>query len=151
MPESPKDLVRRHFEEVFNRRELDGCDELIAADYVEHAVAPFGSTEPGPVHGPTAVRGTLAWLLGMFPDLHMTVEAIVAEDDTVAARVVAEGTHTGVVDGGPPPSGRRFSALQSHWFRVSDGRIAEHWAIRDDLTTMLQLGIVQEPGVAPSR
>jgi predicted ester cyclase len=65
--------------------------------------------------------------------------------------VVAEGTHTGVVDGSPPPSGRRFSARQSHWFRVRDGRLVEHWAVRDDLTTMLQLGIVQEPGATPSR
>lgn len=150
MPESPKDLVRRHFEEVFNARQLDACDELVAEDFVEHATAPFGDEAPGDVHGPTSMRGTVEWLTSMFPDLHMTVEAIVAEDDTVAARVLAEGTQTGVVEGSPPPSGRRFSAQQTHWFRVRDGRLAEHWATRDDLTTMLQLGVVQVPGATPA-
>jgi predicted ester cyclase len=151
MPESPKDLVQRHFEEVFNGRRLDVCDEIVADDFVEHAEAPFGTSSPGSVHGPTALRGTIEWLLGIFPDLHMTLEAIVAEGDTVAARVLAQGTQSGTVDGGPPPSGRRFAARQSHWFRVREGRLAEHWATRDDLTTMLQLGVVQEPGTPAGR
>ena len=152
MPESPKDLVQRHFEEVFNGRRLDVCEQIVAADFVEHAEAPFGASAPGSVHGPTAVRGTVEWLLAMFPDLHMTLEAIIAEGDTVAARVLAQGTQSGTVDGSPPPSGRHFAAHQSHWFRVQDGRLAEHWATRDDLTAMLQLGVVDDPAeAAPQR
>lgn len=45
-----------------------------------------------------------------------------------------------------PPTGKRFIARQSHWFRVADGKLVEHWATRDDLTAMLQLGILQPPG-----
>ena len=45
-----------------------------------------------------------------------------------------------------PPTGRFFSAEQTHWFRVEDGRLAEHWATRDDLTAMLQLGVITAPG-----
>ncbi len=39
MSEANKDLVRRHVEEI------------VAEEYVEHAVAPFGTTAPGTVHG----------------------------------------------------------------------------------------------------
>jgi predicted ester cyclase len=60
------------------------------------------------------------WLLAQFPDIHMTIEAIVSES--------------------------RFSARQTHWFRVADGKLAEHWATRDDLTAMIQLGVVRPPG-----
>ena len=40
-------------------------------------------------------------------------------------------------------AGKRSSTRQSHWFRVESGKLAEHWATRDDLTAMLQLGIIE--------
>jgi predicted ester cyclase len=122
----------------------------MAQDYLEHAVAPFGQAEPGRVNGPAAMRQTAQWLLARFPDLHMTIEAIVAEGDTVAAQVFSEGTNLGPRNGVVPPTGKRFVARQSHWFRVEGGRLAEHWAIREDLVAMLQLGVVQPPSLPPS-
>ena len=80
----------------------------------------------------------------------MTVEAIVAAVDTVAARVLSEGTNLGPLNGVVPPTGKRFSSRQSHWFRVEDGKLAEHWATREDLPAMLQLGVLQPPGRPPS-
>jgi predicted ester cyclase len=150
MSEANKELVRWHFEEVFNRRNLAAADELMAQDYLEHAVAPFGQAEPGKVDGPAAMRETARWLLAQFPDLHMTIEAMVAEGDTVAVRVFSEGTNLGLLNGVVPPTGKRFAARQSHWFRVEGGRLAEHWATREDLPAMLQLGVVRPPGPRPS-
>ena len=150
MSEANKALVRRHFEEIFNRKNLEVCDEMMAEDYVEHAAAPFSESAPGRVNGPQAMRQTAEWLLAQFPDLHITIEAILAEGDTVAARILSEGTNLGPLNGVVPPTGKRFSARQSHWFRVEDGKLAEHWATREDLPTMLQLGIVQAPGAPPS-
>ena len=144
MSEANKELVRRHFEEIWNNKDLAAADELMAQDYLEHAIAPFGQAEPGKVDGPSALRQTAQWLLAQFPDLHMTIEAIVAEGDTVAVRVLSEGTNL------VPPTGKRFAARQSHWFRVEGGRLAEHWATREDLVAMLQLGVVQPPGRPPS-
>ncbi|HJQ29147.1 MAG TPA: ester cyclase [Rubrobacter sp.] len=150
MSEESKELVRRHFEEIFNRKNLAVCDEIMAEDFVEHAVAPFARSEPGRVSGPRAMRATAEWLLQQFPDLHMTVEAIVAEGDTVAVRILSEGTNLGPLNGVVPPTGRRFTARQSHWFRVVDDKLVEHWATREDLPTMLQLGILRPPGGPPS-
>ena len=122
----------------------------MAEDFVEHAVAPFAQTAPGRVNGPQAMRGTAEWLLAQFPDLHMTIEATIAEGDTVAVRILSEGTNLGSINGVVPPTGKRFSARQSHWFRVADDKLVEHWATREDLPAMVQLGIIQPPGRPPS-
>jgi predicted ester cyclase len=111
---------------------------------------PSGRVSLGRVHGPAAMRQTAEWLLAQFPDLHMTIEAIVAEGDTVAVRILSEGTNLGPLNDVVPPTGKRFAARQSHWFRVEDGKLAEHWAIREDLPAMLQLGVVQPPGRPPT-
>jgi predicted ester cyclase len=140
--EESKELVRRHFEGIWNRKNLAVCGEIIAEDYVEHAATPFSQSAPGRVNGPQAMRATAEWLLGQFPDLCMTVEAMVAEGDTVAARVLSEGTNLGALNGVVPSTGKSFSARQSHWFRVENGKLVEHWATRDDLSAMLQLGVV---------
>ena len=145
MSRTSKELARRWVEQVWNERDYDVCDELIAEGFVEHAHAPFSDTAPGAVNGPIAMRASMDWLLRQFPDLRMTIEAMVADADLVAVRVSSEGTDLGRLNGVLPPSGRRFAARQTHWFRVLDDRIVEHWAVRDDLTTMLQLGVVGKP------
>jgi len=47
-----------------------------------------------------------------------------------------------IADLGIPPTGERVAAQQSHWFRVADGKVAEHWAVRDALGMMRQLGVM---------
>ena len=150
MSEANKELVRRHFEEIFNGQTFSVCDEIMAEDYIENAVAPFGQSAPGGVNGPRATRQTVEWLLAQFPDMRMTIEAIVSEGDTVAVRVLSEGTNLGPLNGVVAPTGKRFSARQSHWYRVTGGKLAEHWATREDLPTMLQLGVIQPPGGPPT-
>lgn len=140
------ELVERLFDEAFNRRELSALDEIVADDFVEHAVAPFGTEEPGRVTGPAHMRGVVEWLAAQFPDVTMTVQTIVTEGDTTAARVLSEGTNLGALNGVIPPTGRRFRAEQTHWYRTEAGRLVEHWATRDDLGSMLQLGVIARPG-----
>ena len=142
---SNETVVRRWVDEMWNAADRSLCDDLIADRFVEHARAPFSETEPGEGDGPAMMRSAMDWLLGQFPDLSMSVEAIVSDGDVVAARVRSEGTNTGPLNGVLPPTGKRFSAEQSHWFRLEDGKIVEHWATRDDLTVMVQLGMVGGP------
>jgi predicted ester cyclase len=146
MSEANKVLVRRWVEEIFNGHRVEVADDVVAAEFVEHALAPFGQQAPGQVDGPAHTRATVEFLRAQFPDVRMTIEAIAAEEDVVSVRVLATGTNLGPLNGMIPPTGRSFSAQQSHWFRVADGRIAEHWATRDDLSTMLQLGVIPRPG-----
>ncbi len=97
------------------------------------------------MNGPEHMRGVVEWLYAQFPDLRMTVEAVVEEGDTIAVRVLSEGTNLGPLNGVIPPTGKRFSARQTHWFRIEDGLLVEHWATREDLPAMLQLGVIQPP------
>jgi predicted ester cyclase len=97
------------------------------------------------------MRRTASWLLGQFPDLHMAIEALVAQDDLVVVRVLTTGTNLGPLNGMLPPTGNRFTARQTHWFRVADGRLAEHWATREDLPAVLQLGVIRPPGPPSGR
>jgi predicted ester cyclase len=142
---SNETVVRRWVEEMWNGPDRSLCEELIGDRFVEHARAPFSETEPGEGHGPAMMRSAMDWLLAQFPDLSMSVEAILSDGDIVATRVRSEGTNTGPLNGALPPTGKRFSSEQSHWFRLADGKIVEHWATRDDLTVMVQLGMVRVP------
>ena len=76
------------------------------------------------------------------------MEIQVVQDDLVAALVRSTGSNLGRLNDRLPPSGKSFDSCQTHWFRVLDDKLAEHWATRDDLTTMLQLGVVGPPRLA---
>ena len=142
---TPETLVQRWID-IVNRHDDGACAVIAADDYVEHAIAPFGREAPGAVNGAAHLRETADWLLAQFPDMRMEVEALVASGDLIAVRVLSTGTNLGPLNGVVPPTGRPFGSRQSHWFRVEDGRLAEHWATRDDLVAMLQLGVIQPPG-----
>ncbi|MGV1037720.1 MAG: ester cyclase [Candidatus Nanopelagicales bacterium] len=141
-----QETVSRFFEDLFNCQDTSCAVDIAAPNYVEHAVAPFGREEPGAVDGPSHLRDTSAWLLEQFPDLKMTIELMVEDGDMVAVLVRSEGTNVGKLNGVVPPTGKRFSSRQSHWFRLEDGLLAEHWATREDLPAMIQLGVIQPPG-----
>lgn len=61
------------------------------------------------------------------------------------------GTHTGnffIL----PPTGNEISFEVVHLYRIGDeGKIVEHKAIRDDLTFLVQLGVIEpsSPGYVP--
>ena len=141
-----KALVMRLFNEVFTTRNLSAADDIMAEEFLEHAVEPFGREEPGPVQGPSHAREVVGWLRAQFPDLEMTIESIVADTDMVAVRVRSAGTNFGKLGGFAPPTNKRFVAEQSHWYRIAGGKLCEHWATRDDLTAMLQMGVIHPPG-----
>jgi predicted ester cyclase len=120
---------------------------LYQAEAVDHEnrVQPPSSRVPGP----EGFYSTALWLRAAFEGLHYEVHHAVADGDLVAVDSTMKGRHTapivfhtddGAVDSAFPPTGRTFAMTQSHWFRVRDGRIAEHWANRDDLGTARQLG-----------
>ena len=136
--EANKALIRRHFDEIWNRRQLDIAAELVAPSYYSHFPLPG---QPSGIEGFTyAVR----LMHASFPDLHIGVEDLIAEGDRVVARLTAQGTHGGTFRG-IPPTGRtvRWSGIRI--FRIADGRIAEHWANWDDLSLMQQLGAIAGP------
>src|SRR3954465_6829027 len=102
----------------------------MAEDFVEHAAPPFADSPPGAVDGPQAMRGTVEWLVSQFPDIHMRSKRWSLTVTSWSPASPRRGTNTGKLNGFLPPSGKRFRAQQSHWFRVQDDKLAEHWATR---------------------
>jgi predicted ester cyclase len=117
------------------------------------------SSPTAPVHQPVGqVRAgqrpedaTALWLREAHDELRWEIRDIVAEDDIVVAHATMSGRQTGTFvaygpDGLPaqafPSKGRTFATTQTHWFRVMDGKVIEHWANRDDLGHATQLGWV---------
>jgi predicted ester cyclase len=103
------------------------------------------------VGGPEGFLATAHWLREAFADLHFDIHHAVADGDLVAVHATMSGRHvapfvtytpSGEVDTAFPATGRTFAFTQSHWLRIKDGRLIEHWANRDDLGQARQLGWV---------
>lgn len=99
--------------------------------------------------GPDAFYATALWLRKANSDLHWEVDEAVQEGDVVVVHATMTGRHTGPFTAYAedesvkmvfPPTGRDFAVTQTHWFRMKDGQIAEHWANRDDRSLGEQLG-----------
>lgn len=137
MSAANKDLVARLHTVVLDTGDLAPIDELIHPDYLNHEAA------PGTPRGPAGFRHTVELLRGGFPDLRFVIEDLLAEDDRVVVRCLFEGTHDGTFLG-MPPTGRRVCTQHIHIYRIQDDMVAEHWACRDDINGLRQLGV--QPG-----
>ena len=140
--EENKTQYRRTIEEVFNQGDLAIVDELVAPDFLNHDGPPGMNNR-----GPDSTRQIVRMLRTAFPDLHVTIEELVAEGDTVAGRVTMRGTHLGPFQG-IAPTGRSFQQDHMHFVRFRDGKAIEHRAVRDDLGMMRQLGVIPAPANA---
>ena len=115
-----KTQYRRTFEEVFNQGNLALVDELVAPDFLNHEVPPGMNNR-----GPDSTRQVVRMLQTAFPDLHVTIEELVAEGDTVAGRVTMSGTHLGPFQG-IAPTGRSFEQVHMYFVCFRDGK-ARRW------------------------
>ena len=114
--EEAKSFVRKHFDDFVNKKDLDAADRNFAPDYREHgADAPKGSA-PGPA-GP---KQYLAAAFERFPDIHVTIEDIVAEGDKVMVRNTWRATDR--------HSGQRIEFGGIVIWRIAGGKLAERWA-----------------------
>ncbi len=123
MSERNKTIVRRLVDEVFNGGRMEVIDALYAPALAPEAkawIAPFRAS---------------------FPDVHMEIIDLIAEDDEVVGRFTCSGTHLGDWLG-HPPTGRRFEAIDEvSIYRFRDGRIVETWGVEDNLGRLEQLGL----------
>jgi predicted ester cyclase len=121
--ERNKKVVRRLIEEVLNSGRLEVIDELYA---------------------PRLARSARRWIapfLASFPDVHMEIIDLIAEDDRVAARFTCSATHLGDWLG-HAATGRRFEGVDEvYFFRFSEGQIIQAWGLEDTLDRLEQLGL----------
>ena len=130
--------VIRKYAELTNARDLEEAFAHFSPSFVDHAV------RPGMPPGIQGTRLFFNMLFTAFPDLHATIEDIIAEGDKVVDRMTCEGTHQGMFMGAPP-TGKRVTWSFIDINRIVDGKVVEHWAEVDTIGIMQQLGLVPPP------
>lgn len=138
MSEENKALIRRWFEEVWNKGRAEAIDEMFAEDGVAFGL----SDESGePLRGTAAFREYHQKLRSVFPDTVVVVEDTIAEADNVVARCILRGRHMGASLG--------FAATQRSMeitgiaiARVRDSKIVEAWNNFDFMSMHKQLGAI---------
>lgn len=109
-------------------------DELVHESWINHEARPENR------HGLAGARGTVKTLTAAFADLRFEPHQMLADDDLVAVHLTMSGRHVGAF-AGLQPTGRPFAVRHVHLFRIADARLAEHWAVRDDLDMLRQLDV----------
>jgi steroid delta-isomerase-like uncharacterized protein len=97
------------------------------------------------IQGYPAYKQFISMYFTAFPDLHITIEDMIAEGDTVVVRTTFHGTHKGDLMS-IPPTGKQATTTGISIFRVANGKALEHWANSDDLGLLQQLGVIPAMG-----
>jgi len=141
MEEQNKALIRRWFEEVWNRGRLDLIAEMRSPEAIVTGLED-GNAES---RGEKPFIRFYATLREALPDLYLNIEDVIAEGDKVAVRITAEGTHKTEALGFPATHRKvRFSTMVMA--RISGGKIVQAWNLLDQLELLRQIGALP-PGM----
>ena len=122
MPVNNKEIAARWFEDVWNKKSEAAIDELFARDG-----RAYGFPEPeSVVEGPEAFKHLHRDFCGAFPDLHITLDSIVAEGDTVAVRWHVDATHRGN-HLGFPATGKKATLTGMSFLTIRQGQVVDGW------------------------
>ena len=127
----------QEFVNGMNKKDVSFVERLVDPDFVDHDPA------PGQAPGLQGIKDLMQMFFTAFPDLHVTVNRLVADEDTVAGAVTTEGTQDGDFMG-IPKSGMKISITELHMMRIANGKMVEHWGVGDGMTMMQQLGVMGE-------
>jgi predicted ester cyclase len=139
----PAQGSRRILEECFNGANFAAADELIAPEAFNHD--PAQPAHMRGLRGPEALKRSVRMYRAAFPDLHLTIDDVIAAGDKVAIRWHTEGTHRGELEG-LAPTGAHGSVTGisiDHW---QGGKIVESWTEWDNLGLARQLGAAPPEG-----
>ena len=135
-------LVRGWWDALNQGTALNAVEEFYAADYVLH-----DPSQPEPVRGVEGVRAFVSAIASAFPDVHCTIDDMLANGDKVVQRLTARGTQQGEFQG-IPPTGKSIEIWLMVISRIANGKIVEEWQLVDSLSMLQQLGVVPASGQA---
>ena len=133
--EENKTLAQRFYNEVLNSHNVAGLKSFVSNDFIDH--------NPYPGHSGKGLADLTAQLnefLTAIPDLHVTVDLMVAEEDKVVTYLTMTGTNSGPF-GNMPASNKPVKFNGIDIVHVKDGKASERWGLSDDLTMMTQMGL----------
>jgi predicted SnoaL-like aldol condensation-catalyzing enzyme len=113
--DTAKALVREYFRRLLNEKDLSVCDELLSPDYIDHDAPP--DTPPGP----SCTKEFVAKFIQDYPDIHVSIQDILAEGQKVAARLIWQGIHR--------ETGKKYHQMGIIMLQFNDtGQLTERWS-----------------------
>lgn len=135
MIEELKATARRTWEEIFPACDTDALGVVMAEDVIDHGA------RPGEPQGIEGARRTMLWLARVFAEQRWEIHDVIGEGDTVVVRCTHHGRHVGELMR-IAPTNRLVAYDYVHIVKFRDGKMAEHWGLRDDMALMRQLGVL---------
>ena len=127
--EANKALMRRLFEEGFHSGKLAVVDEIFHPNFVDRST-------PEQPPGTEGVKDYISMVRTGFPDISITIEDLVAEEERVVVRTTWRGTHLGEYEG-IAPTGKHVTRSMIQIFHVKDGKLLEEWSEGESLSQQI--------------
>jgi steroid delta-isomerase-like uncharacterized protein len=129
-------LIRRWFEEVWNKGRMEAIDEMASPDIVGH-----GQAQHDTDIGMAEFKPFVVALRNAFPDMKVVIDQTIEQGDKVVARWTSTMTHKGEFLGFAP-TGKKATITGTSIQRISNGKIVEGWDNWDQLGLLVQIGAV---------
>ena len=126
------------FAEAVQTGNFDVFKEVVSTENIDHDPA------VGQVPGPEGYRMLFTGLRTAFPDMAVTLETLVADEESIAFAYTLTGTQTGPLMGFPA-TGKKIKIRGMQISKFKDGKMVERWGSSDELGMLQQLGILKEP------
>jgi predicted ester cyclase len=125
------------FTQAFNNRNITALDKLVSVNEIEHSLLAYQG-----LHG---VKQYFSDLMTAFPDLHITIDHIIADGNNVVVFTNTTGTPAQplISAAGIPISGKNISFKTADLYRIADNKIAEHWDIIENVKMLQSLGLIK--------
>jgi len=134
--ESAQDALGK-FAEAVNTGKFELFDQVVAPNCVDHDPA------DGQVPGPAGYRMFFSGMRIAFPDMSVTPQTMVQEEDAIAFAYTLTGTHTGPL-GKIPPTGKKVKIRGMQISKFKDGRMVERWGSSDEKSLLRQIGVIPD-------
>ena len=137
--ETETETAAHRFYDAFRPGNSGALTAVVSPEWVDHTLP------PGRSPGVAGMQQALQQLHHLLPDLQTTIVKMLVKDDLASVHILFEGTHEGVFLGAQPTHRRiRFIAFDLH--RVSEGKIVESWHLEDNLSLLMQIGVLPSLG-----
>ena len=134
-----KKLVKQ-LHHIWNTGEVDLIPEVYSTNFVVHWPKGWAENQS---HGCDGVRQAIEKIRSAFPDWHEKVVDMIIGDDRVVTRYISTGTHLGRY-AGIKETGKKVEFDEISIYRIKEGKVIEQWCLADDLSTLRQLGLLEE-------
>jgi steroid delta-isomerase-like uncharacterized protein len=135
--EKNKDFIQNFNEDFWNKHNIAAFDQYFTTDFIAHFVDGDQNAEQ--------YKGICQAYFAAFPDMHVTINDVLAEGDKVVKVWTVNSTSKGDFMG-IPATGKPMVLKGMEVFRIANGKIAELWVSMDNLGMLTQLGVIPPMG-----